>query len=129
MKRTDCPSRLAQWPCQIRLAPPNAPYFEDADLLIAADCTAYAYATFHEQFMKDRITLIACPRLDAQVVAEQLEAIFRNNSIGSVLVVGMDAPCCGGLTTAVEKAVSTLEIEIPVQVVTLSTDGKIISKT
>ena len=128
MKRTDCPSRLAQWPCQIRLVPPNAPYLEGADLLIAADCTAYAYAAFHEQFMKDRITLITCPRLDAADYSEKLAEILHNNSIRSLLVLRMETNCCNELALVLDKVLKNVAKEIPIQVVTISTDGKIIGK-
>lgn len=119
------PSRLVQWPCQIKLVPPNAPYFDGADLLIAADCTAYAYASFHEHFMKDHITLIGCPKLDAVDYAEKLAAILAYNRIKSLTVVRMEVPCCGGLTYAVERAVRACGKEISLKVITISTEGKI----
>lgn len=120
------PSRLVQWPCQIKLVPPNATYFENADLLIAADCTAYAYASFHEHFMKDRITLIGCPKLDALDYAERLGAILTYNRIKSLLLLRMEVPCCGGLVNAVERALTFSGKEIPYRVVTLSTDGTVV---
>jgi len=124
-KGASSPSRLVQWPCQMRLVPPRAPYFEGADLLIAADCTAYAFASFHEQFMRNRITLIGCPKLDAVDYAEKLAAILTYNRIKSVTVVRMEVPCCGGLTYAVERAIKASGKEISTKVVTISTDGKI----
>ena len=120
-------SRLAQWPCQIKLVPVDAPYFNGADLLIAADCTAYAYAGLHEQFMKDRITLIGCPKLDAVDYSEKLGEILRRNNIQSVCVVRMEVPCCGGLELAVKKALQNSGKPIPHQVVTISMDGRILS--
>ena len=119
-------SRLSQWPVQIRLVPVNAPYFQDADLLIAADCTAYAYADFHQRFIKNRITLVGCPKLDAVDYAEKLTAILQNHSIKSVTVVRMEVPCCGGLEHAVKAALQASGKCIPWQVVTISVDGKIL---
>lgn len=119
-------SQLVQWPCQIKLVPPNAPYFDGADLLIAADCTAYAFASFHEFFMKHRITLIGCPKLDAVDYAEKLTAIFTHNRIKSLTVVRMEVPCCGGLSLAVERACRASGQEIAIKVITISTDGKIV---
>ncbi len=119
-------SRLAQWPCQIKLAPVNAPYFDGANLLIAADCTAYAYANFHADFMKNHITLIGCPKLDADDYTEKLTAIIANNQIKSVKVVRMEVPCCGGIEVAVKRALQASGKFIPWQVVTLTTDGKIL---
>lgn len=120
------PSRLAQWPCQIRLVPVNAPYFDGAKLLIAADCTAYAYARFHEDFMKGKITLIGCPKLDATDYSEKLTAILKQNDIKSMTVLRMEVPCCGGLEQAAITALKQSEKFIPWQVVTLSVDGKIL---
>ena len=116
-----------QWPCQLKLVPPYAPYLSGADLLIAADCTAYAYAAFHEDFMKGKITLIGCPKLDAGNYAEKLTQIFTYNNVRSVKVARMEVPCCGGLEYAVKTAISASGKEIPCQVVTLSTDGKILA--
>ena len=118
-------SRLAQWPCQIKLVPVNAPYLDGADLLIAADCAAYACGHFHEDCMRDRITLIACPRLDGGEYADKLAEIFRENNVASVTVARMEVPCCSGLEKAVERAVAVSGRSIPWQVITLSTDGKI----
>ncbi len=119
-------SRLAQWPCQIKLVPINAPYFENANLLIAADCTAFSYGDFHNDFMKNHITLIGCPKLDEGDYSEKLTAIINNNNIKSVKVVRMEVPCCGGIQNAVKKALQESGKFIPWQIVTISTDGKII---
>lgn len=118
-----------QWPVQIKLAPVNAPYFSGANLLIAADCTAYAYGNFHHDFMRNRITLIGCPKLDEGDYAEKLTAIIANNDIKSVTVVRMEVPCCGGMEQAVKKALVNSGKLVPWQVVTISTDGRIIDKT
>ena len=123
---TDQPSRLQNWPVQIRLAPLKAPYFDRANLLIAADCTAYAYGAFHSRFMKDKVTLIGCPKLDAADYSEKLAEILRQNDIASVSVIRMEVPCCGGLETAVKKAISESGKFLPSQVVTISTEGDII---
>ena len=119
-------SQLAQWPCQIKLVPPNAPYFEDANLLVAADCTAFAYGNFHADFMRNHITLIGCPKLDEGDYAEKLTAIIKNNNIRSVKIARMEVPCCGGLENAVKRALQESGRFIPWQVVTVSRDGKII---
>jgi ferredoxin len=119
-------SRLMQWPCQIKLVPVNAPYFADADLLIAADCTAYAYGSFHEDFIRGHVTLIGCPKLDEGDYAEKLTAILRNNRIRSLKIVRMEVPCCGGLENAVKRAMMASGKVIPWQVVTISTDGRIL---
>ncbi len=119
-------SQLRQWPCQIKLVPVNAPYFEDAHLLIAADCTAYAYGNFHQEFIKNRITLIGCPKLDEGDYTEKLTEIIRNNSIKSVTVVRMEVPCCGGIENAVKAALLASGKFIPWQVVTVSTDGRLL---
>ena len=119
-------SQLAQWPCQIKLVPVNAPYFQGAKLLIAADCTAYAYASFHERFIKGRITLVGCPKLDGVDYSEKLSVIFAANDIRSVTVARMEVPCCGGLEMAVRKAIAASGKNIPLEVVTISTDGKIL---
>ncbi len=120
------PSRLLQWPVQIKLLPVRAPYFAGAELLIAADCTAYAYGNFHEDFMKGRITLVGCPKLDSVDYSEKLTAIFAENDIKSVTVLRMEVPCCGGLEAAVRKALQASGKMLPWQVVTLSIDGKIL---
>ena len=119
-------SRLAQWPVQIKLVPVNAPYFNDAKLLIAADCTAYAYASFHQDFIRNKITLIGCPKLDQVDYSEKLTAIIQNNNIQSVTIVRMEVPCCGGLEMAAKKALQNSGKFIPWQVVTISIDGKIL---
>ena len=119
-------SRLTQWPVQIKLAPVNAPYFNGAKLLIAADCTAYAYAKFHEDFIKNHITLIGCPKLDMGDYSEKLTEIIRNNDIKSVKVVRMEVPCCGGIERAVIEAMKNSGKFIPWQVVTIGTAGNII---
>ncbi len=119
-------SQLSQWPCQIKLVPVNAPYFEDANLLIAADCTAYAYGNFHDDFIRNHITLIGCPKLDMGDYTEKLTAIIKNNNIKSVKVVRMEVPCCGGIEAATKNALMASGKFIPWQVVTISTDGKIL---
>ncbi len=119
-------SQLSQWPCQIKLVPVNAPYFEDANLLIAADCTAYAYGRFHDDFICNRITLIGCPKLDTGDYTEKLTAIIKNNNIKSVKVVRMEVPCCGGIEAATKNALMASGKLIPWQVITISTDGKIL---
>lgn len=119
-------SRLNQWPVQIKLVPVNAPYFNGANLLIAADCTAYSYGNFHNDFIKNRITLIGCPKLDEGDYAEKLTEILKNNDIKSVTVVRMVVPCCGGIVNAVTTALRDSGKMIPWQVVTISTDGNII---
>ena len=125
LSRTPVGSQLAQWPCQIKLVPVGAPYFDGANLLIAADCTAYAYASFHADFMKNHITLIGCPKLDEGDYAEKLTAIIAQNNVKSVKVVRMEVPCCGGLENAVKRALQASGKFIPWQVVTVTTDGKI----
>ena len=119
-------SRLSQWPVQIKLVPVNAPYFDGAKLLIAADCTAYAYAAFHEEFIRGRITLVGCPKLDGVDYSEKLTEIIRNNDIKSVTVVRMEVPCCGGLENAAKTALQNSGKFLPWQVVTISTDGRIV---
>ncbi|MBQ4354808.1 MAG: 4Fe-4S binding protein [Clostridia bacterium] len=119
-------SQLQQWPCQIKLVPVNAPYFDNANLLIAADCTAYAYGNFHNDFIRNHITLIGCPKLDEGDYAEKLTAIIANNNIKSVKIVRMEVPCCGGIENAVRRALQASGKFIPWQVVTISTDGKIL---
>lgn len=119
-------SRLSQWPVQIKLVPMHAPYFNQANLLIAADCTAYAYGAFHERFIKNRITLIGCPKLDMVDYAEKLTAIIRDNEIKSITVVRMEVPCCGGIEQAVRQALMASGKLLPWQVVVISTDGSIL---
>ena len=119
-------SQLRQWPVQIKLAPVNAPWFQGAHLLIAADCTAYAYGNFHNDFIRNKITLIGCPKLDAVDYAEKLTAILANNDIQSVTIVRMEVPCCGGIEYAVKRAIQASGKFLPCQVVTISTDGRIL---
>lgn len=119
-------SRLAQWPCQIKLVPTKAPFFDGAKLLIAADCTAYAYANLHEEFMRGKVTLIGCPKLDAVDYSEKLTEIIKNNDIKSVTIVRMEVPCCGGLQRAAESALRNSGKFIPWQVVTITRDGHIL---
>ncbi len=119
-------SQLNQWPVQIKLVPPNAGYFNNANLLIAADCTAYAYADFHNKFMKNKITLIGCPKLDEGDYSEKLASILEMNEIKSVTVIRMEVPCCGGIVNAVKNALRKSDKMIPWQIVTISTNGEII---
>ncbi len=126
VKSTPVKSRLSQWPCQIKLVPTGAPYFDDANLLIAADCTAFAYGNFHNDFIKNHITLIGCPKLDSGDYAEKLTEIIKNNNIKSVKIVRMEVPCCGGLENAVKRALMDSGKFIPWQVITISTDGRIV---
>ena len=119
-------ARLAQWPCQIKLVPTEAPFFEGARLLVAADCTAYAYANMHEDFMKGRSTIIGCPKLDAVDYSEKLTAIIAGNDIKDVTIVRMEVPCCGGLEQATKNALQASGKFIPWQVVTISIDGRVL---
>ena len=119
-------SALRNWPVQIKLAPVSAPYFNGAKLLIAADCTAYAYASFHQDFIRNKLTLIGCPKLDQVDYSEKLTAIIQGNDIQSVTIVRMEVPCCGGLEMAAKKALQNSGKFIPWQVVTISIDGKMI---
>lgn len=121
-------SQLSQWPVQIKLVPINAPYFDGAKLLIAADCTAYAYANFHQKFIRGHVTLVGCPKLDSVDYSEKLTQIIRENNIQSVTVVRMEVPCCGGLEYAAKVALQNSGKFIPWQVVTISIDGNIISE-
>ena len=125
MLQTQQVSRLSQWPVQIKLVPVNAPYFDGARLLIAADCIAYAYAAFHERFIKGHITLVGCPKLDSVDYSEKLTEIIRENNIKSVTVVRMEVPCCGGLENAAKKALRQSGKFIPWQVVTVTVDGRL----
>lgn len=135
IERRDAPSaaapqesELRQWPVQIKLAPVNAPWFDGAKLLVAADCTAYAYASFHQDFIRGHITLVGCPKLDAVDYAGKLTDILRSNDIRSVTVVRMVVPCCGGIEHAVKAALQNSGKRIPCSVVTISTDGRIVSR-
>lgn len=121
-------SQLRQWPCQMKLVPVRATYFQGADLLIAADCTAYAYGNLHGEFMQGKITLIGCPKLDSVDYSEKLSVIFGENDIQSITLTRMEVPCCGGLELAVKRALEQCGKEIPLEVVTISLDGKILSR-
>ena len=123
---TGISSQLRQWPVQIKLVPINAPYFDGVNLLIAADCTAYAYANFHRDFIRNRITLIGCPKLDEGDYTQKLAAIIGGNDIKSVTIVRMEVPCCGGIENAAKRALQQSGKFIPWQVVTISTDGRIL---
>lgn len=118
--------KLSNWPVQIKLAPLQAPYFDGADLLIAADCAAYAYAEFQKQFTEDRVVLIGCPKLDAVDYSEKLKEIISNNRIKSVIIVRMEVPCCGGIEMAAKRALQESGKIIPWQVATISVDGTIL---
>ena len=120
------PSQLMQWPCQIKLAPVNAPYFQGANLLIAASCTAYAYANVHSEFMRGKVTLIGCPKLDGVDYSEKLGAILQANAIKSVTVLRMEVPCCGGIVAAVKNVLAASGEMIPWRVITISTDGRVL---
>lgn len=121
-------SQLQQWPVQIKLVPENAPWFDGARLLVAADCTAYAYANFHQEFISGHITLVGCPKLDGVDYAGKLTRILRTHDIRSVMVVRMEVPCCGGIEQAVKRALQESGKLLPWQVVTLSTDGRILDR-
>ncbi|MCL2386521.1 MAG: 4Fe-4S binding protein [Defluviitaleaceae bacterium] len=123
-KATDIP--LNQWPVQIKLVPVNAPYFDNANLLVAADCAAYAYGRFHDDFMRNRITIIGCPKLDEGDYSEKLTAILTQNNIKSVAIARIEVPCCSGIENAAKTALKNCDKLIPWQVITISTDGKIL---
>lgn len=122
-------SQLSQWPVQIKLVPVNAPWLDGAKLLVAADCTAYAYANFHQDFIRGHITLVGCPKLDSVDYSEKLTDILKHNDIRSVTVVRMEVPCCGGMENAVKKALQASGKFLPWNVVTISTDGRILDRT
>ncbi|MDR2861270.1 MAG: 4Fe-4S binding protein [Syntrophobacterales bacterium] len=124
-KAVGAPSALMQWPVQIKLVPVNAPYFDRADLLVAADCTAFVCGDFHSRFMENKITLIGCPKLDEEDYSEKLTAILRGNNIKSVAAARMEVPCCGGIVAAVNTALQKSGKVIPWQVIVISTDGRI----
>lgn len=126
---TAAPSELRQWPVQIKLVPANAPFFDGAKLLIAADCTAYAYGNFHQEFIHGHVTLIGCPKLDAVDYSEKLAQIIAQNDIRSITVTRMEVPCCGGIEHAVKQALAKSGKLIPWQVVTISADGRILDRT
>ena len=119
-------SQLSQWPVQIKLVPVNAPYFDGANLLIAADCTAYAYANFHNEFIRGRITLIGCPKLDEGDYADKLTEILSLSDIKSITILRMEVPCCGGIENAAKRAIEASGKRIPWNVVTIATDGRIL---
>ncbi|MDO5539239.1 MAG: 4Fe-4S binding protein [Eubacteriales bacterium] len=119
-------SQLSQWPVQIKLVPVNAPYFENANLLVAADCTAYAYGNFHSKFIRNHITLIGCPKLDEGDYTEKLTKIIEHNNIKSVTIIRMEVPCCGGIEHAAKCALQASGKFIPWQVITISTNGEIL---
>ena len=124
----EIPSELRQWPVQIKLAPVNAPWFDGCDLLIAADCTAYAYGAFHRDFIRGRVTLVGCPKLDEGDYSEKLTAILAQNDVRSVTVARMSVPCCGGIQRAAELAVSASGKQIPLRTVVIGTDGALLSQ-
>lgn len=121
-------SQLRQWPCQIRLVPVNAPYFDQAHLLVAADCTAYAYAGIHQDFMRNKVTLIGCPKLDNFNYAEKLTEILKAHELKSITVLRMEVPCCGGIAGAVKQALVNSGKMIPWRIVTISTNGNIVEE-
>ena len=125
---TEAPSQLQNFPVQIKLLPVNAPFFNGADLLIAADCTAYAYGSFHSKFMHGRITMIGCPKLDAVDYSEKLTEIFANNDIRTITLTRMTVPCCGGLVHAVKTAIEQSGKSLPLRVVTVSPDGQLMEE-
>ena len=122
---TPVPSQLSHWPVQIKLSPTTAQKFDGADVLIAADCTAYAYGDFHNRFMRGRLTLIGCPKLDAVDYADKLAAIFAQNDVRKVMVARMSVPCCGGLEYAVRRAIEASGKQLPLEVVTITADGQL----
>jgi len=126
LPNTQIKSQLLQWPVQIKLVPPMAPYFDNANLLIAADCTAFAYGNFHNEFIRNHITLIGCPKLDEGDYADKLTEIISNNNIKSITIVRMEVPCCGGIENAAKRALQESGKFIPWRVVTISTDGRIL---
>jgi NAD-dependent dihydropyrimidine dehydrogenase PreA subunit len=122
----DMPSQLRQWPVQIKLAPVSAPFFDGADLLVAADCTAYAYGAFHRDFIRGKAVLVGCTKLDGADYSEKLTEIFRRNDIRSITVARMEVPCCGGMEYAVKRAIEESGKDIPLKVVTISIEGEIL---
>lgn len=125
---SEVPSQLRQWPVQLKLVPPYAPWLQDAHLLIAADCSAYAYGNFHQDFIREKVTLIGCPKLDEGDYTEKLTAIFAGNTVRSVTVTRMEVPCCGGLERAVLTALRNSGKDIPWRIVTITADGKILAE-
>ncbi len=126
-KKSRADGELSQWPIQIKLVPVKAPWFDGRDLLIAADCTAFAMRDFHERFIKGRITMVGCPKLDSTDYSERLSEILRSNDIRSVTLVRMEVPCCGGIARAVKEALRTSGRNVPLKVCTVSREGKILS--
>ncbi len=124
----DVPSQLRQWPVQIKLVPVTASWLEEADVLIAADCTAYAYGNFHKDFIHNRVTLVGCPKLDSVDYSEKLTAILSGNTIRSITLTRMLVPCCGGLEVAVKKAIAASGKKLPLRIVTISPDGEIVNE-
>lgn len=120
------PSALSQWPIQLQLAPITAPHYQDAHLLIAADCSAYAYGDFHRRFISGHITLIGCPKLDPTPYTDKLTAILGANAVQSVTLTRMEVPCCGGLENALRQALAASGKTIPLRVVTITTDGRLL---
>lgn len=127
MQAEPCVSQLANWPIQIKLAPVRSPYFAGADLLIAADCTAFSYGNFHQDFIRGRVALIGCPKLDMCDYAEKLTQILMLNDIRSIIVTRMEVPCCGGLSNAIKRAVAACGKEIPVEIIVISAKGEILN--
>jgi len=125
--KTPVATCLAQWPVQIKLVPVNAPYFQKANILVAADCCAYAYGNFHSEFMKDKVTLIGCPKLDEGDYSEKLTNILKTNDVSSITVARMEVPCCAGIEQAAKIAIQDCGKLIPCRVITLSTNGRVIS--
>lgn len=128
MQAEPCVSQLANWPIQIKLAPVRSPYFAGADLLIAADCTAFSYGNFHQDFIRGRVALIGCPKLDMCDYAEKLTQILMLNDIRSIIVTRMEVPCCGGLSNAIKRAVAACGKEIPVEIIVISAKGEILKR-
>lgn len=120
---------LKQWPCQIQLAPIQAPFFKNAHVLIAADCTAYAYGNFHQKFMTNKVTLIGCTKLDKVSYADKLAQIFTNNDIKAITIVKMEVPCCNGMVVAVQNALKMANKDIPLSIITLSIRGEILEQS
>lgn len=125
---SEVPSQLRQWPVQLKLVPVTASWFDGADVLIAADCTAYAYGSFHQDFIRNRVTLVGCPKLDSQDYSEKLTAIFSGNAIKSITLTRMLVPCCGGLELAVKKAIAHSGKKLPLRIVTISPEGEMVNE-
>lgn len=125
---SEVPSHLNQWPCQIKLVNPMSPYFDGADLLVAADCCSFSYGNFHQEFMKDKITIIGCPKLDDIDYSQKLADVISHNDIKTITVTRMSVPCCGGMTNAIERAVQLSGKDIPIKTHIITTDGKIMGE-